>query len=86
MGWKMLLLIVLLAWLPWANAGPVNINTASAEQLDQELQGIGEALARRIVDYRVHHGPFAQPEDIQKVPYVGVKRFQQNRAWILVKD
>lgn len=65
-------------------AAPVNINTANVEQLDQELIGIGPALAQRIVRYRQAHGPFQAPRDIQKVPYIGIKTFQKNQQLILV--
>lgn len=72
--------------LSGAQAGPININTASRAQLDAELEGVGTALAERIVRYREQHGPFLRPEDLQNVPYVGVKTFQKNRANILLKD
>ncbi len=81
-----LLLVALLLHGACAVAGPVNINTASAAELDAELRGIGEVLAARIVRYREVHGPFRQPEDIQNVPYVGVKTFQKNRENIRVRD
>ncbi len=83
---RILFISMMFLFCPLALAGPININTATLEQLDEELQGIGTALARRIVDYREAHGPFRSPEDIQKVPYVGVKTFQKNRALILVAD
>ncbi|MGJ8667934.1 MAG: ComEA family DNA-binding protein [Oceanococcus sp.] len=67
-------------------AGPININTANVEQLDAELYGIGQALAKRIVRYRDAHGPFRSPDEIQNVPYVGVKTFEKNRQLILVSD
>lgn len=70
----------------WAFAGSVNINTATEQQLDEELLGIGQMLAERIVRYRQAHGPFRSPEEIQNVPYVGVKTFQKNRKYIVVKD
>jgi competence protein ComEA len=41
----------------------LNLNTATAAQLDQ-LPGIGEAYSRRIVDSRALDGPFASPEDL----------------------
>lgn len=67
-------------------AGPVNINTASRERLDEELSGIGSVLADRIVRYREAHGPFRSPDEIQNVPYIGVKTFEKNRAHIRVRD
>ncbi|WP_230197500.1 ComEA family DNA-binding protein [Timonella senegalensis] len=50
--------------------GPININTASAEQL-QGLPGVGPAIAGRIVDWRTAHGPFTKVEDLQNVKGIG---------------
>ena len=41
-----------------ALAGPVNINTADAGTIAAELDGIGLAKAKAIVEYRKKHGPF----------------------------
>ncbi len=40
----------------------VNINTAAATEL-QQLPGIGERTAARIVEYRQKNGPFKKIED-----------------------
>jgi len=61
----------------------VNINTATIEELDT-LEGIGPALARRIIEYRQQHGSFRIPSDIQKVPGIGPVVFQKNRDRITV--
>lgn len=53
-----------------AQSDLVNINTANASQL-QELDGIGPALAKRIVAYRSQHGNFSSVEDLQKVSGIG---------------
>ena len=50
--------------------GPVSLATATAEQLDA-LDGIGTALAKRIVDWRTQHGGFASIDDLDKVPGIG---------------
>ena len=51
-------------------AFPININTATAEEL-QSLPGIGEARAKAIVDYRAEHGPFTYVEDLRAVSGIG---------------
>ncbi|MFZ5479852.1 MAG: ComEA family DNA-binding protein [Myxococcota bacterium] len=48
----------------------VNVNTATPEQLD-ELPGIGETLAARIVEYRELNGPFQAKEDVKNVDGIG---------------
>lgn len=59
-----------------AAAGPIDINRASAGEL-QALPGIGPALADRIVDHRERHGPFRQPGDLRDVSGIGEVRFQE---------
>lgn len=53
-----------------AAEAPLDINTATAAQLDA-LPGIGPALAKRIVEYRQEHGPFSSVDDLAKVSGVG---------------
>ena len=61
--------------------GVVNINTASAKELET-LPGVGAVTARRIIDYREAHGPFETIEDIQNVPGIGEKTFEGLRDTI----
>lgn len=62
---------------------PLNLNTAGAEEL-AELPGIGEELARRIVEYREENGPFEQLEDIMRVSGIGEGKFANLEGWITV--
>lgn len=48
----------------------VNVNSASVMELSQ-LPGLGPATARRIVDHRRAHGPFASVEALLDVPGIG---------------
>ena len=49
---------------------PLNINTATAEELE-ELNGIGSVLAQRIIDYRTANGPFETVEELLEVKGIG---------------
>ena len=64
-------------------AGPVNINTAGAAELDT-LPGIGPALAQRIIQYRETNGPFKQVEDLKNVSGIGDKKFAELKDRITV--
>jgi competence protein ComEA len=64
-------------------SGPININRASATELDT-LPGIGPVIASRIVEYRKKNGPFASVEDLQKVSGIGVAKFTQLKSKVRV--
>ncbi|MDT5035514.1 MAG: competence protein ComEA [Micromonosporaceae bacterium] len=57
-------------------AGLVNLNTATASQLEA-LPGIGPVLAQHIVDYRNRHGQFRSVDELRQVDGVGAARFAQ---------
>jgi competence protein ComEA len=67
-------------------AGPVNVNTADAETISAELQGVGISKALAIVDYRKAHGPFKSADDLTLVKGIGERTVEINRANILVKS
>jgi len=66
-------------------AGPVNVNTADAETISAELQGVGLSKAHAIVDYRKENGPFKSADDLTLVKGIGERTVEINRANILVK-
>jgi len=67
---------------PWA--GPVNINTASLEEL-MSLNGIGRRLAERIVGYRESAGPFISKDELKKVKGIGEAIFKKIESGIVVE-
>lgn len=60
----------------YSSSYPLNINTASQDELDRVLPGVGPALAARIVDYRSNNGPFADISDIKNVSGIGDKKYE----------
>ena len=64
-------------------AGPVNVNTADAETIAKELNGIGLAKARAIVEYREKYGPFKSADELSLVKGIGERTVDRNRSDIL---
>jgi competence protein ComEA len=67
-------------------AGPVNVNTADAQTLAAELNGVGPALAAAIVQDRETNGKFDSPEALMRVKGIGQHVLDMNKDNILVSD
>ena len=61
---------------------PLDLNTASAEQLDA-LPGVGPATAQKIIDYRQAHGPFRSVDELQAVPGIGPSKLAQLKGLVI---
>ena len=68
----MVLLLYSSAWALAVKSEKVNLNVASARQLEG-LPGIGPALAQRIIDHRKKNGSFTRIEDLMNVRGIGEK-------------
>jgi competence ComEA-like helix-hairpin-helix protein len=64
---------------------PIDINTASAEELER-LPGVGPVLALRIIDDREEHGPFATVDELDRVSGIGPKKLAAMRERIVVNE
>ena len=70
--------------LPAEAVMPLNLNDATAEQLD-ELPEIGPALAGRIVAYRDEHGPFTRIEQLDEVKGIGTRILEKLRPLVTIR-
>jgi competence protein ComEA len=66
-----------------ASPGPVDVNRATVEQLD-ELPGIGPTTAGAIVDHREQNGPFATVDDLEAVRGIGPAKLDAIRDLVSV--
>ena len=62
----------------------VDLNSADAETLARELNGIGEAKARAIVEYREAQGPFTSVDELLEVKGIGAAALEKNRERLSV--
>lgn len=62
----------------------VNINKATASELET-INGVGPALAEKIIAYRTANGRFATVEDLKNVSGIGEKKFETIRDAVVVK-
>ena len=80
----MLMTALFCVWA-WAQQ-PVNVNTASAEEIADALKGIGMSKAAAIVSFRDENGPFKHVDELVNVKGIGLRTVDINREYILLKD
>lgn len=86
---RMLALVLMLATLPAVaqeasdkSAEGININTADAGRLAENLHGVGPAKAEAIISYREEEGRFTTPEHLEEVDGIGPQTVSDNREKI----
>jgi competence protein ComEA len=65
-----------------APTAPVDLNSATAEQLDA-LPGIGPVTAQKIIDYRQVHGPFRSVDELDAISGIGPSRIDNLRGLVV---
>ena len=83
---RVIFLIAVLSLFSYVNAEPVNINTANAEELAKNLNGVGPKKALAIIEYREANGPFFAPKEIINVKGIGPKTFEKNQQDIIIRN
>ncbi len=73
------------AGMPALAGEPVDINTASAEELAAAIPGVGLTRARAIIRFRKEHGPFARVEDLTRVSGIGARTVERAGDRITVR-
>ena len=68
-----------------ANPNLVNINVASAAEIQDKLVGIGAKKAQAIVDYRTKNGAFSSIEQLKEVSGIGSATLDKNRERIILQ-
>lgn len=64
------------------DSGPVSLSSATAAQLEA-LDGVGPALAARIIAWRDAHGGFASVDQLDEVPGIGPARMEALRPRVV---
>ena len=83
-------LLILLAtglFSVWAWAmQPVNVNSASVEEIAEALKGVGMSKAAAIVNYRNENGEFKHIDELVNVKGIGIRTVDINRDYILLEN
>jgi len=66
-----------------AGEGTIDLNTATAKQLEQ-LPGIGKEIAQRIVNYRKDIGPFTSIHELMKVKGIGKRKLAKVKELLTI--
>ena len=64
-----------------APAAPIDVNTATAAQL-QQLPGVGPSMAAAIVQFRKKSGPFERLEDLLAIRGITSRRLERLRPYL----
>ena len=81
--WGSVMLLTTLASFCFAADEPVDVNSASAEEIAKAMRGVGRVIAQRVVDYRDSNGAFLTIDDLIEIRGIGQKTVERNRDQIV---
>jgi competence protein ComEA len=67
-------------------ADSVDINTASAQDIAQVMNGVGPRKAEAIVEHRSTYGPFSNVDELTEVRGIGPSIVERNRKLVSVSQ
>ncbi len=70
---------------PESPPGKININSARIDDL-KKLPGIGESLARAILEFREQNGPFQKIDDLLNVPGIGKNKLEKIKPFVTLES
>ena len=94
------IVLMIVHWVRLSGWGllPIEIDRLPERQLDfqleinratwvewMQLEGVGDTLARRIVEDRETNGPFSSIDDVERVKGIGPKTIEKLRPWLRVE-
>ena len=79
---RSLIFVLLFLMSGFVFAAQIDINSASAEDIATELNGVGPSRAAAIVKFRQENGPFKSFDDLTQVKGIGQKTIEANKEKI----
>jgi competence protein ComEA len=83
---KLIAAFILAVFSTLLYAEPIDINTATADEIAAAMKGVGKAKAEAIVREREQHGKFKSIDDLKRVKGIKDKTIAKNRDNIMVKE
>ena len=81
---KLIVAVVFCVTTGLALANPVNVNTATAAEIAEALNGVGKSKAESIVKERETNGPYKSLDDLTRVKGIGAATISKNKESIVV--
>ncbi len=83
---RLFTLTLFLMFSTLASAAVVNINTADAQTMAENILGVGIKRAQAIINFREEHGPFKSVDELTQIKGIGLKLVEKNRANLRVDE